>query len=325
MIESFRIQDIVAKKGTKNNGFLTVQDDVAGSVKQLVGIINGVKDGPVVSITGGLYGTIYPGIDACIRAYNEIDSQKLSGTVITVPVIEVTGFQKCMDGSPIDGLNPNRVFPGDLEGTISQRIAYSVFNEVIKKSSYHLDLRGGSFWELLHTFSIYCEIGEKNFDEKTESIAKILGTKYYLVLPGHLRAGSLICEACKAGVYSVILEASKGLATYDEKDIQANMKGIYNLLKSLGMIEGSPDIPCEPKKEEFQTHRIKAKQGGLLYLDGKYGEMASKGQKLGEIRNLKGEAIQELIAPIDGLIHATFPKHIKNPGETIIVMRRILE
>ena len=323
MSKSFKIRDIVAEEGTKVTGFLTIEDDTAATVKLLIGIIKGSEEGPVLSITGGMYGTQYPGIDACIRTYNEIDSEKLKGTVITIPVIEMTGFQKCMDKSSIDGLSPNSVFPGDPEGTITYRIAYTVFNEVIKKSDYHIDLRGGDLWENLHTFSISCETGNKNFDVKTSTLARILGTKYYLIIP-YIK-GSLIGEASKLGIASVILESSKGLGTYDEEDIQSCMKSIYNLLKHLNMIKGKPDIPYEPKKIEFKMHHIKAKHGGLLYLQCKYGEVASKGQKLGDIRNLKGEILQELIAPIDGIIHYTYPKHIKHPGDLILGMRRILE
>jgi predicted deacylase len=318
---SFKIRDIIAKKGKKVDGFLEIENDDAGVVKLYIGIVNGVDDGPVVCVTGGMYGTIYPGIDACIRVFNELDPMKLKGTVITIPVIEMTGFQQCMDESPIDGRNPNRLFPGNAEGTISNRIAYAVFHEVIKKSNYHLDLRGGSLWEFLHTFSVSCKMGNKELDKKTEELARILGPKYLLIIPD--MKGSLICEASRIGIPSIILEAARGLANYDEEDIQLNLKGIYNLLKHLNMIDGTPDIPDEILVEEFHLHRITAEKGGLLYLDCKFGDIKTAGQKLGEIRNLKGETIQELIAPIDGIVHMIFPKHIKHPGETILGMRTL--
>ena len=137
--------------------------------------------------------------------------------------------------------------------------------------------------------------------------------------------GSLIGEACKKGIYSIILEAAKGLATYEEDDIDTNLKGIYNLMKSIKMIEGDPELPYKPETEEFKMYQIKAKVGGLLYLNNIYGDFASKGEKLGEIRNLKGEVIQELIAPIDGIVHCTFPKHVKQPGELILGMRKVIK
>jgi predicted deacylase len=311
------------EKGVKKHVVFKIQDDPAGNVDLLVGVINGIEKGPVVSITGGLYSTIYPGVDACIRLFNELDPIKLKGTVLVVPVVEITGFQKVMDKSPIDGLNPNTLFPGDPNGTISHRIAHTLFNEIILRSEYHLDLRGGDLWENLHTFSISSDLGDLDFDKKTEKLAKLLGPKYYLKIPN--MKGSLIGEACKKGVYSIILEAAKGLATYEEEDIDINLKGIYNLLKSLKMVEGAVDVSDQPKTEEFKMYQIKAKVGGLLYLNNKYGEFASKGEKLGEIKNLKGEVLQELISPIDGIVHCTFPKHVKQPGDLIIGMRKIIE
>lgn len=320
---SFKVGNIEVRQGSKGDGFLIAQDDDAGIFKILVGIVNGSESGPVLCITGGMYGTIYTGIEACIRTYNQLDPKKLKGTVITIPVIEVTGFQKCMDESPVDHLNPNRVFPGDSNGSITHRISHLVFNEVIRKSQYHLDLRGGDLWEQLMTFSICNKIGKKDLDDKSEEIARILGPEYYLISPE--QKGTLITEASRISVCSVILEASKGLATYDEDDIQVNVTGIQNLLKHLKMIDGKLSTPPRQKKEEFEIHIIKTQQGGLLYLDCKCGQMARKGQKLGVVKNLKGQTLQEVIAPIDGIIHYMFPKHIKNPGERILGMRRIID
>jgi hypothetical protein len=322
-VASFQVGNLEVPRGSKAEGYLVAQDDDTGTVKLPISAVNGAESGPVLSVTGGMYGTIYTGINACIRAYNQLEPKMLSGTVVFVPVIEMTGFQKGMDESPIDHLNPNRVFPGDPSGTITQRIANLVFSEVIRKSQYHLDLRGGDLWEQLITFAISCQIGNKESDSKAEQAAKALGTEYYLVMPE--QKGTLLTEANRIGVCSIILEASKGLATYDEDDIQFNMTGIQNLLKHLKMIDGKPTVPVKQNREEFEIHIMKAQHGGLLYLDCKCGQMARKGQKLGEVRNLRGQTLQVIIAPIDGIIHYVFPKHIKNPGERILGMRRIID
>jgi len=319
----------LAEKGTKVHSVLTVQDDDAATVKLTVGIINGAREGPILCITSGVYGTHYPGIGASIRLFKEIDPQKLKGTIVIVPVVEMTGFQHCQDISPIDGLNPNGyygtlgLYPGTPNGTISHRIAYTVFNEIIKKTQYHLDLRGGDLWEKLEICAFSGEIGNKQFDRKTEELTKALGTPYYLVLPEI--KGSLISETLRIGVHSAILGASKGLASFDEDDIQVCMKAIHNLLRQLKMLDGKPEIPDYQKQIELKIHNIYAEKGGLLYVNCKCGEIASKDQKLGEIITLKGEVLQELIAPVEGVIHYIFPKHVKNPGDLIIGIRRILK
>jgi predicted deacylase len=194
---------------------------------------------------------------------------------------------------------------------------------VIKKSQYHLDIRGGEFGEGGAEFVSVSEIGKKEFDEKNMEIAKILGLKYWLI--GPYPKGTIKTEATHAGVQSLALMGYKGLGTYDEEDIEKCRRGIYNFMKYLKMIPGKPEIPTKPIRIAYEMTQLHAKHGGLMYLDVKYGDIVKKGQKVGEIRNLKGETIEVLIAPGDGVIHTTFPKHIKQPGELILDVRQLLE
>jgi predicted deacylase len=318
MSRAFSVGEVKAEKGTKASGFLTVQDDDAGTVNLLVNVINGATDGPVVAVTGGMFGTQYAGIDACIRVYNEIDPKKLNGTLIIVPVMEMPAFQKGVDRSPIDGLTLRTSFPGDPNGTITRRIAHTIFNEIIKKVQYHLDLRGGDLEEAEDDFVFASETGNKDLDDENEAIAKVLGVKYYFI--GTYPRGNLDVEAGVIGVRSLTLLAYKGLGSFDEEDVEKCKRGTYNLLKHLKMMEGKPDIGHPPKKMLPRQHSqpVHAKQGGLLYLDVKYGDKVSKGQKLGEIRDLKGETLEVFTSNIDGIALATWPKHIKQPGEVVM-------
>jgi predicted deacylase len=312
--------DITAEKGTKASSWLTVQDDPSGTFKLLVHVINGAGEGPVLAVTGGMYGTQYGGIDAIIQTANEIDPNKLNGTLILVPVLNVPAFQKGVDRSPIDGLGLNSVFPGDPDGTISRRIAHAVFNEIIKKVQYHLDIRGGDLHEGEMDFASCGAIEDKEWDDKNVALLKILGLPYYLI--GPYGEGTLTYQANKAGIYSIVLMGYKGFGTYDDEDIQKCKRGIHNLLKHLNMLEGEPEVA--PKITEITqeyTFVLHAKVGGLLYMDVEYQDYVKKGQKLGEIRNLKGEVVQEFTTPVDGYIHATWPKHIKQPGEIILNIR----
>ena len=310
-----------------------IEDDAAGTVKLNVGIINGSENGPVVALTGGMIGTHYPGINVCIRIYNEIDPSKLKGTIIIVPVMEVTGFQQGMDKSPMDGLGLNTVFPGDPEGTITRRIAYTVFKEIIKKSNYHLDLRGGDLAETILIFVYSFKTGNNEFDEITAAMTRVLGTGYYTVLPQggppdplkSPRSGTLISEANNAGIHSVALIGSKGLGTCTEEDIQTCMTGAYNLFKHLKMIDGKPIVLEEPKEMEFAIQSVKAKEGGLLHLECKCGDVVPKGKILGKIINLEGKVIQELASPAEGVIDFTHPKHICRPGDPLTGVRRIMK
>lgn len=322
MSSSYKIRDIVAEKGTKRMGSIVIQDDDVATVKLTVGIVNGSEEGPVLCVTGGMMGTHYPGINACIRVFNDLDPKKLRGTLIVIPVLEFTGFQKGIDRSSMDGLSLNSVFPGDPDSTITKRIAFVVFNEVIKRCKYHLDLRGGDLIENILFFIYSFETGDKNHDEVTMSLIRALGTEYYVNFPDG--RGALVGEANKFGINSIALIGSRGLGTCEEEDIQRCLTGTNNLLKHLKMVDGNPETFIDPKQLEYEIKRIRAKHGGLLYLNCACGDIVKEGQMLGQIRNLKGEVLQELYSPADGVLDFTHPQHIQQPGNSVFGVRRVL-
>ena len=65
--------------------------------------------------------------------------------MIAVPVVNRMGFELCKRVCPIDGKDISRLFPGDPKGSISDQIAYTYFEEVIKKANVMLDLHAGGF------------------------------------------------------------------------------------------------------------------------------------------------------------------------------------
>jgi predicted deacylase len=90
------------------------------------------------------------------------------------------------------------------------------------------------------------------------------------------------------------------------------------------MVDGTPTPFIEPKQLEYEIKKIRANHGGLLYLNCECGEIVDEGQILGQIRNLKGEVLQELYSPADGVLDFTHPQHIQQPGNSIFGVRRIL-
>src|SRR6476646_7406542 len=76
--------------------------------------ITGANPGPILFVNGGLHGGEYPAIEAVIRLGKKLEPQKISGTVILMPVLNLPAFRNRRPFvCPIDNVNPNRVFPGD--------------------------------------------------------------------------------------------------------------------------------------------------------------------------------------------------------------------
>src|SRR5215472_12617347 len=99
-----------------------------------VTIVRGAKPGPTLALIAGNHGYEYPPILALQRLRAQIDPASLAGTVIMVHVANMPSFLgRTVYFSPADGKNLNRVYPGQRDGTMSERIAYAITAEVIEK------------------------------------------------------------------------------------------------------------------------------------------------------------------------------------------------
>ena len=329
MTEVVKIQAIEAKPGTKNFGYLKVHKDSTMNIEMPLGIINGVEPGPTLALTGGLYGTLYPATEAVIRTFPKIDPQKLKGVLLLVPVIDMPAFQGRVGWiNPIDGKSVYKAFPGKPNGSASEMIAYTVFNEVVKRSQYHIDLRGGDIDELLISFTIYCKIGNEELDKKTKTMARVYGIDTLLETTLEkvgITGVGFLPEACKAGVASITAEAGIGMGRLDEDDVKLHITGIDNVMKHLGMIEGSPkQMEAKFKVEIPPVYEIHAKQGGLFYPEiEKLGTLVTKDELLGTIKDLQGNVVEELRSPVDGNYHVIFTYRAVRVGDLLITVRRV--
>ena len=316
MSETLQVRNLVAKPGTKTFGFIKVGETPISSIEIPVGLVNGSKPGPTLCVTAGVHPAEYPGIEAAIRTYKNTDPKKLKGKLIIVPVVNMQGFAV---GSayvnPIDGINTGRAFPGNKDGSITYQIAYTISEELISKSDYRLDLHGGDAPEMLmHPgFPIYRKIGIKSVDDAAELIAKAYGTKYVWC---NSRPLPETVTDWRSRVPSVTLE-SGGYGLYKEKWTKVHTDGIENIMKSLAMLEGKPRITSDQVKVTNTGDDLRVKHGGIFYPEAKPGDAVKKGQKIGEIRDLKGDVLEELISPVDGLVRIYFWHRVKNTGDFV--------
>src|SRR5256714_12094109 len=87
--------------------------------------ITGAKSGPVLFVNAGVHGGEYPAIEAVIRLGQMLDAKKISGTVILMPCLNLPAFRaRTPFVCPVDGVNPNRVFPGDGSGSYSEQMTH---------------------------------------------------------------------------------------------------------------------------------------------------------------------------------------------------------
>ena len=322
MKSTFEIGGIQVRSGSRSKGFLRVGPYFPYSratLREYIDIpftvVNGVDDGSVFCVTGGLHGTEYTGIAAAIRLSSDVKPDDLKGTLVIVPVVDIPAYQERNYICPIDGVNPQGIFPGSSDGSICYQIIHKVFQELIKRADYYVDLHGGDIHESEICYSHFYRTGDDTIDEKSEGIARALGFKYIVPhAPGSIN-GYSYSVACEHGISAALSECGSGdKLLLDE--VSNVSEGLLNVMRYLNMIEGKPlkiELP-----EIIERERIRVEHEGLLHYHVKVGDLLSEGDIIGEIKDLYGEVVETVRAPKKGIVSFMIHNPMVQRGESII-------
>lgn len=130
-------------------------DGAWGRVRVPLCVICGPRPGKTVVAIGGTHGDEYEGPVGLKNLIRETSAEAVvAGRLIVLPVLNVPAFQAAQRHSPLDGANMNRVFPGDAHGTITQRIARFVTDEILTRADVVIDIHAaGTTFEIVRCSS----------------------------------------------------------------------------------------------------------------------------------------------------------------------------
>lgn len=309
------IEQALAKRGEKTTGFIEVGMTSVNTYRIPVVVIAGAKEGKTVGFLGGTHGTEYASIEGLIRATKELDPTKMSGNVIAVTVLNGPHFEhKSAFMSPVDRLNQNRQFPGTPDGTLSQRTAYVVFQEIVSRCDALADLHGGDIGEDIDSMMIAGRGGGEEVEKMALDMAKCFDTDYISLLPESIKGLTLSAQT----LYGIPCVTSEAGAPYPvrERHIRFHYDGVMNILKYFKILEGKPrmvDPVINPKSVSF-----KAEHGGIWHGFHEVGEWVKKGEKIGEVTDLFGDILQTITAPVDAKITYLRTFYAVNQGEGLL-------
>jgi predicted deacylase len=324
----FVVGDIVAEPGEMKSGYLPVPEKLGIGTRIPVTVINGSKPGKTLALVAGVHGYEYPPILALYRIKNAIDPASLSGTLILVHVANLQSFQKrTIYYNPYDWKNLNRVFPGDPEGTISQRVAHVIKKEVVDKCDYLIDMHCGDGNEALIPYTYWMISGDKEQDELSKKMALAFGIKYIIIdrtRTKDLSDSKYLGNTAVLFKKPAITTESGYLGKTDEESIVRNTTGALSVMRLLGMIQGEPDMVSEPIWiGEYEV--VYSEEDGLFYPLTEMGYFAQKGEKLGYVTDYLGNVIQELRAPFTGIVLYIIDTPPIGKGEPVFEVGSILK
>lgn len=313
---TINIDGIIAKPGEKVFGFLEVGTTSVNTYRIPVAIINGVNEGKTLALLGGTHGVEFASIEAVIRTIQNADPQKMSGAILAVPVLNGPQFEhRSAFLSPFDQLNQNRQFPGDSEGTLSQRTAYVVFSKIVSKADALCDAHGGDITEDLDDFVIARQSDDEELNRIAIEMAKCFPAKMISARKGGPIRGSSGVAQDKYKIPCITPEAGCPYPVR-ERHVQFHYKGIQNLLKYLGITEGTPEFTDAPINPE--GFRAKAKKGGIWWPKVEIGQEVEAGQELGYMQDLFGNVIERYESPQKGYVRFLRVWYSVNVGEPLV-------
>jgi hypothetical protein len=324
----FRIGDFQVKPGETGSGYLAVPEKDGVGTRIPITVIHGLKKGKVLALVAGLHPFEYPPILALYRLKAAIDPKALTGTVLMVHIANMPGFQRrTIYYVPADWKNLNRVFPGDINGTLSQRIAAVINDQVVKRCDALLDMHCGDGNEALIPYTYWMISGHKALDEATRTMALAFGLPYIIIdeTRGKDPANSkyLGNTAILQGKPSITTESGY-LGHTDEESVARNVKGVLSVMRSYGMVTGAPEPAADPVWiDKYEV--VYSKWDGLFEPRLEMGYYVRSGQVVGSVNDYLGNLKEEVKAPFTGILLYIIHTPPCNAGEPLFEVGRVKE
>lgn len=309
------IGNMSATAGTKTAG--TRQVTIGGYTLNIpVFLINGQHEGPTLAVTGGIHGAEYASIEAALQLGRSLMPDRLHGRVIVAPVVNIPAFKaRSIYVCPMDGVNPNRVFPGKTDGGLTEQLAAWIFQNVIKQSDYFVDLHGGDLNEALVPFTLIPKSGNPAVDETSMEMARVFGIRYQVV---DVLRGSTCQAAADAGIPAILAE-SGGQGIWKPEHVAAHTTGLSRLLRHFGMLEG-PELEPIPFQLMQQFVWLRSQHDGFYYPKVQVADMVRGGQDLGYVADFEGNVLQEMPAPVSGAVLFCVSSLAMNNGDPLLAI-----
>lgn len=274
-------------------------------------VVAGENEGPVLLVLAGVHGDEYEGVQTILRLYELLQPQQLNGRLILIPTANPLAYRAKSRCSPEDGMNLARTFPGKIDGTITERLAYEWHHRFIAKSDFLLDLHSGGKQYQIATLTGYYHDEQSELGRASRKAAEAFGIPL-LWGHSHISAGRSISSAQALGIPWLYTEAYGGGRIRPE-DAAYFLNGTLRLMDHLGMLK--LNVAAElllPKAHHSSFHTIYGdgnfdqsalcKQEGFFIPKVKLMYTLQAGERIGAIYDVNGQLIDEVYAEKSGFL-----------------------
>ncbi|WP_152043174.1 succinylglutamate desuccinylase/aspartoacylase family protein [Salinigranum salinum] len=283
---------------------------------------------PTVYVQAAQHGHEVNGAEVLRRVHHALldGEADLNGTLVAVPVADPISFDHVSYTTPpeIDAKNPNmnRVWPGDPDGTIHQRIAARLWSYASAADAV-VDLHTGSPEMLTHT--VY-----RRGDDASRALGLAFGTEVCLAEFAGEDAesewsdrgfdGKFRVAASDEGIPAITPELAHNKQLVDDA-IETGVDGVFNVLRYLDLLPGDPDTPARQRTVRNHLGRVTATASGLFRPapGTELGREVEAGELLGHVTDPTSyDRLQRVEATHDGLLYSITRNATVSTGQKLV-------
>ena len=227
--------------------FHSVHRSAYGYIPIPITVVRGTQDGPTALLVAGNHGDEWEGQVTLSELGQELRPDAVRGRVILLPALNLPASLASSRVSPLDGVNLNRSFPGDTDGTVTQEIAHFVSTELIPRARLVCDLHSGGSSLMYLPCCLASQHADPDRLARTVAALRAFGAPHAYLQgradgQGGQRTLGAVAEA--RGILSIATELG-GAGTVTPAALRIARRGVRNLLAHIGVLAA----PAEPGED----------------------------------------------------------------------------
>ena len=315
----------------KQQGFLQVpySHNLGGWANVMIPITTVANDaGPTVLVLGGNHGDEYQGQIAAMKLSRELQAEMITGRIILIPSLNFPAAKSSTRLSPLDGMNLNRAFPGEPEGSVTSQIAHFLTTVLFPMSDVVIDIHsGGRSMEFVPCAHMHLV---DDLEQRQKMMAAMLAwnTDFAFLYADIAGTGLLPVEAENQGKLVVTTELGGG-ECIPASVHRIALGGLRNVLIHVGVLRGvektrqslgqPPTILTQALNREDY---LLAPESGVFEICFDLGTLVRRGQVVGFIHHLErpDRTPEPIISQSDGYLVTMRAPCLTQQGDCVAVI-----
>jgi len=260
-----------------------------------------IKNPGRITLVSGTHGDELEGQYICYEVARRINEhpEYLEGIVDIFPALNPLGIDMAHRSIPVINMDLNRMFPGDVNGGMMERITAAIVDDII----------GSDVCFDLHASDIFVrEIPQvrlsEDFAERLMPFAKLTNVDMiWMNATATVHESTLAHSLNLLGVPTMVVELGQGHCINIDYGNQV-VEGIFNVMHEMGLWSGPvADIQVPVTSGDGEVEFVRSDICGLFISMTQHNHYVKEGELIGRIVDpYSGETLKDVTAKKDGLL-----------------------